>query len=351
MQVSCIRHGLIGSSGSPPDSATVTEHSQVLVSVIIITKNRCNDLNRCLASLFDQTMKNFEVIVVDGGSGDDTLKTVKNYSVSLYIDETKDLAFVRNFGANEAKGEILAFLDDDAQADNSWLERAVSTLREKPFLAAVGGPTIIVGKQHMLGMYADSKASVFLSVFRKIYETVVTENKLFEICKFFKSGAFSIGSSLEWSSKIKGLVEVDYLSSCNFAIRREAFFDSGGFDSAFPITHHDTDFFFRIRKKGLKYIFNPAMIVFHHVNQNANTRPNSIELASDFALFYCRHCNAKSLTSLLRLMVNICMLNAFSVYQATKTGKVKWLYWSAGFLQGFKRFFKANAERTNNKGD
>lgn len=351
MQVYCAVQELIGTSGSPLDFAAIGEQSQILVSVIIITKNRCNDLNRCLASLSSQTMKNFEVIVVDGGSTDNTLNTVNNYSVSFYIDKTKDLAYVRNLGAKKATGEILAFLDDDAQADNLWLERAVSTLCEKPFLAAVGGPTIIMGKQHMLGLYADSKTSVFLAAFRKVYEAVVAENKLFEVCRFFDSGAFSIGSSFEWSSRMKGLVEVDYMSSCNFAIRRDAFFDSGGFDSAFPITHHDTDFFLRIKKKGLKYIFNPAMIVFHHVSQNANTRPNSMELASDFAFFYCRHCNVKSVTSLLRLTVNICMLNAFSIYQATKTGNSKWLYWFVGFLQGLKRFLKTEGNANSNKSD
>jgi len=323
-----------------PLNATQTNQPQVLVSVIIITKNRSDDLNRCLKSLFDQTLKGFEAIVVDGGSTDNTMEIVKRYPVRLFVDKTKDLAYVRNLGAKKAKGEVLAFLDDDARADRQWLELAVSTLQEKPFLAAVGGPTIIIGKQHMLGLYADSKGSFFLATFRRIYEAVVAENKLFEICKFFNSGAFSIGSSFEWSSKITGLVEVDYLSSCNFAVKRDAFLAFGGFDSIFPITHHDTDFFLRIKEKGLKFIFNPRMIVFHHVNQNVNTRPNSLELGEDFAFFYCKHCHVGNITDLLRLIININMLNAFSVFQATKTGNLRWLYWSLGFLKGFKRFVK-----------
>ena len=324
------------------DPTTIWISDKLFVSVIIITKNRCEDLNRCLKSLFDQTMKDFEVIVVDGESSDSTLNVVNGYRVRLFVDKTKDLSYLRNFGAGKARGDVIAFIDDDAQADKQWLEQAVSTLQEKPFLVAVGGPTVIIGKQTMLGLYVGSTESIFLKIFRSIYETVVAENNLFEICKFFSSGAFSIGSSLPWSRKIRGLVDVDYLSSCNFAIRKGIFLSFNGFDSAFPTTHHDTDFFLRIKKKKLKFIFNPKMVVFHHVNQNAKTRPKSFELASDFAFFYCRHCRIRNIAGALRLIVNICMLNMFWVYQAMKTGNLKCLSWTVGFLQGFKRFLKTD---------
>lgn len=287
-------------------------------------------------------MKDFEVIVIDGESSDCTVDVVKEYPVRFFVDKKKDLSYLRNFGAEKARGDTIAFLDDDARADKQWLEQAISTLQENPSLVAVGGPTIIIGKQIMLSLYEDSKESFFLKFFKGIYETVVAENKLFKICKFFNSGAFSLGSSLPWSSKIKGLIEVDYLSSCNFVIRKRAFLRSKGFDSAFPITHHDTDFFLRIKKKGLKFIFNPKMIVFHHVNQNIRTRPKSFELASDFALFYCRHCRVENLTDALRLIVNICMLNMFWIYKAMNTGDLKCLSWTPGFLQGFKRFLKTD---------
>lgn len=325
------------------NNSTVCQRDQLLVSVVIITKDRCEDLERCLKSLFEQTMKNIEIIVIDGESSDNTLDVAKRYQVRFFVDKKKDLSYLRNLGAKRAKGSILAFIDDDAQADDQWLEQAVSTLQAEPSLVAVGGPTVIIGNQVMLGLYADSKASTFLKFFRRIYETVVAENKLFEICKFFNSGAFSLGSSLLWSSKITELIEVDYLSSCNFVIRREAFLRSKGFDSAFPITHHDTDFFLRIKKIGLKFIFNPKMVVFHHVNQNAETRPKSFEIASDFALFYCRHCSVRNLTSALRLIVNLLMLNMFWIYRAMKTGDLTCLSWTAGFLQGVKRFLKTGS--------
>ncbi|MBP4137802.1 glycosyltransferase family 2 protein [Flavobacterium geliluteum] len=88
------------------------------VSVIIPTYNRANDLDRCLKSLQHQTYKNFEVLVCDDGSTDNTKEIVEKYNSILKIKYIKDENFggparPRNKGISEAKGDWICFLDSD----------------------------------------------------------------------------------------------------------------------------------------------------------------------------------------------------------------------------------------------
>ncbi|NRS90153.1 glycosyltransferase involved in cell wall biosynthesis [Flavobacterium sp. 7E] len=88
------------------------------VSIIIPTYNRANDLDRCLKSLQNQTCKNFEVLVCDDGSTDNTEEIVAKYNSILTIKYIKDDNFggparPRNNGISEAKGDWICFLDSD----------------------------------------------------------------------------------------------------------------------------------------------------------------------------------------------------------------------------------------------
>ncbi len=87
------------------------------VSVVILTFNRSVLLKRALKSVLDQTFQDFEIIVVDDCSSDDTEKTAKSFSDSRirYIrhEENKGEGVGRNDGIRNARGEYIAFLDDD----------------------------------------------------------------------------------------------------------------------------------------------------------------------------------------------------------------------------------------------
>lgn len=88
------------------------------VSVIIPTYNRGNQLRICLKSLQEQSFKNFEVIVCDDGSTDNTAAVIEEFKDLLDLKYIQDVNFggparPRNNGLKEAKGEIIAFLDSD----------------------------------------------------------------------------------------------------------------------------------------------------------------------------------------------------------------------------------------------
>ncbi|HLC16472.1 MAG TPA: glycosyltransferase family A protein [Thermodesulfovibrionia bacterium] len=98
------------------------------VSIVINTYNRAYSLQRTLQSLRYLNYKNFEVIVVNGPSDDDTEQVLKKFSNDIKIEKCpeKNLAVSRNIGIYAAKGDIVAFVDDDAIPEPQWLDAIVS---------------------------------------------------------------------------------------------------------------------------------------------------------------------------------------------------------------------------------
>ncbi len=110
-----------------------------IVSIIIPTFNRKNQLRVCLKSLQEQTFKNFEVLVCDDGSTDNTLEIISEFNSSLIINYIKDTNFggparPRNHGILQAKGEIIAFLDSDDWWYPTKLEITVPFLKDYDFV-------------------------------------------------------------------------------------------------------------------------------------------------------------------------------------------------------------------------
>lgn len=91
------------------------------VSVIIPTYNSAKYVTEAIDSVLAQTYKNYEIIVIDDGSTDNTKELLKSYKKKIkYIyQENKGQAWARNTGIKKAKGELIAFLD----ADDVWLAK------------------------------------------------------------------------------------------------------------------------------------------------------------------------------------------------------------------------------------
>ncbi|RPI29607.1 MAG: glycosyltransferase [Acidobacteria bacterium] len=103
------------------------------VSVIIPAYNHAAYLSKALTSVLTQSYKDFEVIVVDDGSTDDTPSVVpRNNSKVRYIrQENHGLSASRNTGIREARGRIIGLLDADDLYEPTFLERTVRLLKEK----------------------------------------------------------------------------------------------------------------------------------------------------------------------------------------------------------------------------
>ena len=120
-----------------------------LVSVVIPTRNRADLLSDALGSLVEQDYPadRYEILVVDDGSIDDTPSVVEALAqahskprLSLLRQPAKNQNAARNRGVSEAKGELIAFLDDDELAPANWLSGLVAGFMRHPDADVVGGP-------------------------------------------------------------------------------------------------------------------------------------------------------------------------------------------------------------------
>lgn len=125
------------------------ENSTIKVSVILPTYNRKRELEKCLNSFLcqDAPLSDFEIIVIDDGSTDDTeqLFTSSNGWQPLqlvYYKQTRNgVSSARNAGIKIAKGKILAFIDSDCLANKDWIKNIMFYHEKFPDIAAIHGRT------------------------------------------------------------------------------------------------------------------------------------------------------------------------------------------------------------------
>ena len=114
---------------------------------MIVNWNRADLLRLCLESLERQTLRNFEVIVVDNGSEDDSAAVARGFSGApvRLIQNKQNQGFCRanNQGIDVAGGEYVALLNNDAEADADWLERLVEACAADPGIGMVAAKIVV----------------------------------------------------------------------------------------------------------------------------------------------------------------------------------------------------------------
>ena len=196
------------------------------VSIIIPTLNEAANIGRCLTSIIklENITALLEVIVIDNGSTDHTMKIVDTFSQILTIRSAilpgVNISALRNNGAKLAKGDIFAFLDADCTVRQDWLKNAVLRFKD---------PSVYVS-----------------GAFYRVPDDSTWVAKAWYInqAKNIKSGY------------------VEKLQGGNLWIRRNVFCDVNGFDEQL-ITNEDYELCFRIRAKGYEIYSDPAIVAFH----------------------------------------------------------------------------------------
>lgn len=216
------------------------------LSVVICTLNRASVLPIVLHALRvqDANEEDFEIVVVDNGSTDDTPRVVAAARNSLrhlrYVREPRiGLSHARNTGTRESRGEVVAFLDDDAEPVDAWVSAMLSVYDDET-VGAAGGRIEVA--------YPGGRPS-WIPVGMEGYY-----------------GHFDYGDqrcSLEYPH---------YPFGGNMSIRRSILNDLGGFSPQLGLqgrrylAAEETNLFLRLSSRGTKVLYEPRAKVRHHVS-------------------------------------------------------------------------------------
>lgn len=187
----------------------IMENSKApLVSVIVTTYNRKELLKETLDSILNQTFTNFELIVVDDGSTDNTEEIIQKIKdtriIYIKIDNWGGPARPRNIGIKKAKGEYIAFCDDD----DLWVEEKL----DKQLSEFANGELIAVG--------STSKVFGYTEIHRTKRRHIIT-NKILNFNDILNGNAAPLSSLLVRKSSLQFNESQDYLFVEDFLFQIE----------------------------------------------------------------------------------------------------------------------------------
>jgi GT2 family glycosyltransferase len=208
------------------DGATSADRSWPRISVVVCSYNGGRTIRECCEGLARLEYPDFEVIVVDDGSTDDTAAIANEFGYRVISTENQGLSRARNTGLAASTGEIVAYLDDDAYPDPHWLTYLAVSFSQNGHVG-IGGPNVTPPDD---GLVAECVANAPGNP----THVLLTDE------------------------------EAEHLPGCNMAFRREALEAVGGFDAQFRVAGDDVDLCWRLRERGWTLGFSPAAMVWHH---------------------------------------------------------------------------------------
>ncbi len=236
------------------------------VSVVVVSRHRPEELRKCLLALTFQTLPIFEVIIVgDPGVADVVAQLDRPIAVQQSLFDEANISKARNIGIAMAAGDVVAFIDDDAVAEPTWLERLIAPFSDTE-VAAVGG--FVRGrngisyqwKAEAIGRTGDSEPF-------EVHQTTILEGTEYRAIK---------------------------TQGTNCAFRRDVLIELGGFDENYHFYMDETDLNMRLAYAGKMTAIVPDAEVQHGYAESArrtrNRAPRTLyDIGASRAYFLKKH--------------------------------------------------------------
>jgi GT2 family glycosyltransferase len=218
------------------------------ISAIICTYRNPDLLQGAIVSLRNQRLspEQYEIIIVDNNSEDQTPEVVRRFSrdpsppIRYILEPRQGLSHARNRGVEVARGDIVAFIDDDAEADSGWLSALLEAYDNNPEIWAAGGRI----------------APIWHTDERPTWWTEEYEGSL---------------SLLHWGDQARALTWPERILGTNCSFRKEVFQQVGHFDPQLGrrgralLGHEETELQQRIHLENKIVFYTPRAKVRHHV--------------------------------------------------------------------------------------
>jgi len=216
-----------------------------LVSIIIVNWNAKKFLKECIESLLSQSFTDYEIILVDNVSSDDSVSFVtENFPQVKIIQNNDNVGFAEgnNIGIKNSTGKIIVLFNPDVVADKKWLSILVDTLQSSEKIAAVTGKMYYLGDKY-------GKDAVF--------------------CTWSKINPYSAKPTNFYENE--PLAKVDYLSGAAMVVKRDVLDKIGLMDSDYFLYFEETDLCARMIRAGYDLMYIPSAIVWHAVSPLSNS--------------------------------------------------------------------------------
>jgi len=195
------------------------------LSAVVCAYNEERNIDRCVRSLLATGYPDLEVIVCDDGSEDRTAEIAEGHPVTVIRLPRGGLSRARNAGLEMASGDIVAYLDADAECSSEWPFHLALSLEDGA--AATGGPNVPFPDagfvERAVAACPGNPRQVLLSHDR-----------------------------------------AEHVPGCNMAFRREVLAEVGGFDPRYRTAGDDVDLCWRLVDAGHRIAYAPAALVYHH---------------------------------------------------------------------------------------
>ncbi len=211
----------------------------IRASVILVSFNSKDDLERCLPSLQSALTESDEVIVVDNASTDTSVEWLsQTYPEIRLIRNPQNMGFGSgaNQGARHANGTYLVFLNPDTIVEQGWLDSLIGALETEPMAGLATSKILLLNNPDRINTCGNDMHISGLTLCRGMNQV---------------------------RSAYSNQVEINAVSGSAFIIYKHLFSDLRGFDESFFMYMEDSDLSLRARLAGYRCIYTPKSIVYH----------------------------------------------------------------------------------------
>lgn len=234
----------------------------VSVSVVVVSRDRPDALYLCVLGLSQLQYSDFEIVVVADAKGLAAIEIFREQVKIVQFDEA-NISAARNMGISQSAGKIVAFIDDDAVPEPTWLTYLMAPFANKD-VGAVGG--FVLGRN---GISFQWKARV-IGPDGFTFSVDVDEIK-----------ATILTPPIGYAVKTEGT---------NMAVRRKVLIDLGGFDPAYHFYLDETDLNMRLAASNHRTAIAPLAQVHHGFAQSIRRRGDRVpsdlfDIGASWAVF------------------------------------------------------------------
>lgn len=306
--------------------------SHPLVSVVICTYGRPNDLKDSIQSILNQDFEDYEIVVVVPFHDEKSISLLKTFSnIKIVIQKTgKGLSVARNLGIAACDGEYVAFIDDDAIAEPKWLSNLVRCYTDDK-IGAVGG--LVLGTTGWV-QFKNGCVS-------KLGEIKIDEP--------FSREEYNSENSF-WINQMMGT---------NSSFRRDLLIKLGGFDTNYRYYFDETELCIRVIKNGFKIVHANDAIVVHKfsdgINRSGYWNNNWSQILKNTMIFAISNFWSKStFKTRMKMLYRPIVLRFYESYRAKKSKQIGYymlariyLRLISGYMHAIQQILFMKQNKTN----